>query len=165
MISEITFPAASSINGKQTGSYYRDSFKVTVTQHNLEAKQVYHSVFGYLPKSVQRALKIRNIAVEKLGFSVSNTEMSLALEEIEAGKQAGFLTFELVTESEVVCGAYEPNMDMWLSVMRLSDNEFALSTLVNLKTRSGKIYMAFVKPFHKFVAKYCLRQALKAGRL
>lgn len=54
-------------------------------------------------------------------------------------------------------------MDMWLSVMRLSDNEFALSTLVNLKTRSGKIYMAFVKPFHKFVAKYCLRQALKRG--
>jgi len=93
--------------------------------------------------------------------------MSLSLNEIEDGRKAGFLNIELVTDADanVVCGAYEHNMDMWLSVMKTLDHEFAVSTLVNLKTKSGKIYMAMIKPFHKVVAKYCIHQAIKAERL
>ena len=165
MISEIEFPSTTTINGKESENYYRDSFQVTVRHNDLNAKDVYHRIFGYLPKSIQIALKIRNAVVKVFGFSASSTEMSLSLDEIEEGRKAGFLNIELVTDTEVVCGAYEPNMDMWLSVMKTSDQAFAVSTLVNLKTKSGKIYMALIKPFHKIVAKYCIRQAIKEGRL
>ena len=165
MISEIDFPKKTHLNGKESSSFYRDSFKVKVTKGELEPKHVYHGIFAYLPKPVQWLLKLRNSIMKWFGFSASNTEMSLSLEEIEAGKKAGFLTIELVSDSEIVCGAYEKNMDMWLSVLRISDGEFAISTLVNLKTRSGKVYMAFIKPFHKFIAKYSIKQALKAGRI
>ncbi len=165
MITEIAFPSDTEINGKESDSHYRDSFKVQVSVEGLDAKQVYHSIFGYLPKSVQLALKVRNSIVKLFGFAASDTEMSLPLEEIKTGRKAGFLTIESVTESEVICGAYESNMDMWLSVLKLSEQEFAVSTLVNLKTRSGRLYMAFIKPFHKLVAKYSIRQALKAGRI
>jgi len=54
---------------------------------------------------------------------------------------------------------------MWLSVLKLSEQEFAISTLVNLKTTSGKVYMILIKPFHKLVAKHCIKQALRAGRI
>jgi len=165
MVSEMDFPLETGINGKELNAYYRDSFKVQVNQHNLNAKNVYHSIFGFLPKPVQFALTFRNAIVKYLGFSVSNTQMSLPLEDIEAGKKAGFLIIETVEPSEVICAAYEPNMDMWLSVLKLSEREFSVSTLVNLKTKSGKVYMAFIKPFHKFVAKYCIKQAIKAGRI
>ncbi|WP_415900977.1 DUF2867 domain-containing protein [Neptuniibacter sp. QD48_11] len=165
MISEIEFPSTTTINGKESESYYRDSFQVSVRHNGLNAKDVYHRIFGYMPKSIQLALKIRNAVVKMFGFSASSTEMSLSLNEIEEGRKAGFLNIELVTDGEVVCGAYEPNMDMWLSVMKTSDHEFAVSTLVNLKTKSGKIYMAMIKPFHKVVAKYCIHQAIKTGRL
>ncbi|WP_415903755.1 DUF2867 domain-containing protein [Neptuniibacter sp. QD48_55] len=165
MISEIEFPSKTTIYGKESESYYRDSFQVSVRHNGLNAKDVYHRIFGYMPKSMQLALKIRNAVVKMFGFSASSTEMSLSLNEIEEGRKAGFLNIELVTDGEVVCGAYEPNMDMWLSVMKTSDHEFAVSTLVNLKTKSGKIYMAMIKPFHKVVAKYCIHQAIKAGRL
>lgn len=165
MVSEIDFPSGTKINGKELNSYYRDSFSVQVNKTNLEAKNVYHSIFGFLPKPVQLALAFRNSIVKYLGFSASNTEMSLPLEHIEAGKKAGFLIIESVEASEVICGAYEPNMDMWLSVLKLSDQEFAVSTLVNLKTKTGEVYMFFIKPFHKIVAKYCIRQALRAGRI
>ena len=165
MVTEIDFPVETKINGKELNSYYRDSFKVQVNETNLEAKNVYHSIFGFLPKSVQIALSLRNLIVRYFGFSASNTEMSLPLEDIETGKKAGFLIIESVEPSEVICGAYEANMDMWLSVLKLSEQEFAISTLVNLKTKTGKVYMALVKPFHKLVAKYCIKQALRAGRI
>ncbi|MGH1485572.1 MAG: DUF2867 domain-containing protein [Cellvibrionaceae bacterium] len=161
----MTFPTETQINGKELNSYYRDSFKVNVNKVDLDAKHVYHSIFGFLPKPVQFALSLRNIIVKPFGLAASNTEMSLPLENIKAGKKAGFLTIETVSDSEVVCGAYEANMDMWLSVLRLSEQEFSVSTLVNLKTKTGRVYMAFIKPFHKLVAKYCIKQALKAGRI
>ncbi len=165
MISEIEFPAVTKIHGKEQGSYYRDSFKFKINQSDLKAKHVYHGIFGFLPKPVQLALSLRNNLVKYFGFSASNTQMSLPLADIEAGKKAGFLTIESVVDSEIICGAYEANMDMWLSVLMLSKQEFAVSTLVNLKTRTGKIYMAIVKPFHKVIAKYCIKQALKSGRI
>ena len=165
MVLEMEFPSETLINGKEGRSYFRDSFRVAVNKPGLEAKQVYHAIFAFLPKPVRFALVFRNAVVKCFGFSASNTEMSLSLAEIEAGKQAGFLFIESVSEAEVVCAAYEANMDMWLSVLKLSDHEFAISTLVNLKTRTGKVYMALIKPFHKLVAKYCIKQALKAGRI
>lgn len=165
MISEIDFPNKSTLNGKESESHYQDSFKVMVNVNNLDAKEVYHRIFAYLPNSVQLAMKIRNAIVKLFGFSASNTEMSLALDDIKEGNKAGFLTIEKVTQTELVCGAYEKNMDMWISVLKLAEQEFAVSTLVNLKTKSGKLYMAFIKPFHKVVAKHCIKQALKAGRI
>lgn len=165
MVSEIEFPVETKINGKELNSYYRDSFKVQVNKVDLEAKNVYHSIFGHLPKPVQLALSLRNSIVKYIGFSARNAEMSLPLEDIEPGKKAGFLIIESVEPDEVICGSYEPNMNMWLSVLRLSEQEFAVSTLVNLKTKTGKMYMVFIKPFHKLVAKYCIKQALKAGRI
>lgn len=165
MITEIDFPIKTEIYGKERESFYRDSFSVTVSKEGLGARQVYHSIFGHLPASVQLALRARNSVAKLLGFSASNTGMSITLEEIQSGKSAGFLTIESASDSEVVCRAYEKNMDMWLSVLKISDREFAVSTLVNMKTRSGRIYMAFIKPFHKLVAKHSIREALKAGRI
>lgn len=165
MVSEMDFPIKTKINGKELDSYYRDSFKVQVSKLDLEAKNVYHSIFGFLPKPVQLALSFRNSIVKHFGFSASNTEMSLPLEDIVAGKKAGFLIIESVESTEVICGAYEPNMDMWLSVLKLSQQEFSISTLVNLKTKTGKVYMAIIKPFHKLVAKYCIKQAIRSGRI
>jgi len=165
VVKEIPFPTQSLVEGKESSRFYRDSFKFSSSKTNLDAKRVYHAIFAYLPNSVQRALKVRNAIVKPFGFSASNTEMSLPLEEIKSGKKAGFLTIEQVTDEEVVCGAYENNMDMWLSVMKVAEGEYAVSTLVNLKTTTGRLYMALIKPFHKLVAKYCIKQAIKAGRL
>lgn len=165
MITQIEFPVNTKINGKEHHAFYRDSFKVEVNLANLGAKNVYHSIFGYLPKRVQLALKVRNYIIKYLGLTAGSTEMSIPLAEIEEGKKAGFLVIEFVSDTEVICAAYDVNMDMWLSVLKISEQEFAISTLVNLKTKTAKVYMTFIKPFHKLVAKYCIKEALKAGRI
>ena len=165
MVFEICFPAQTQLNGKESGSFYRDAFVVTVNQSDLPAKYVYHSIFAYLPDSVQRLMKIRNAIVKYLGFSASNSTMALAYEDICVGNKAGFLTIENLSDTELVCAAYEKNMDMWISVLKVKDDQFVISTLVNLKTKTGKVYMACIVPFHKLIAKHCIKQALKAGRL
>lgn len=165
MVSEMEFSRVTKLNGKELEPFYRDAFKVTVNKVDLEAKYVYHSIFAFMPKPVQLALSLRNSIVKHFGFSASNTEMSLPLSDIQAGKQAGFLMIESVTDEEVICGAYEANMDMWLSVLKISEQEFSISTLVNLKTTTGRIYMALIKPLHKIVATYCIKKAIKSGRI
>ncbi len=165
MVREIEFPINTHINGYESESFYRDAFTVKVTQNHLEAKHVYHCIFGYLPKPVRTALAIRNSIVKLFGFSASNTEMSLPLDAIQVEKKAGFLNYEIVEPNEVVCGAYDKHMDMWLAVIKNSDHEFVIATLVNLKTKTGSIYMTLIKPFHKLIAKYCIRKAVKSGRL
>ncbi len=165
MITEINFPPETQIFGKESGSFYRDSFNVRVTRNDLSAIEVYHAIFGFLPKPVQFALSIRDTVMQWFGFSASNTEKALPLANIKSGAKAGFLLIEAAHESEVVCSASERNMDMWLSVLKLSEREFAISTLVNMKTTSGKVYMFCIKPLHKLVAKYSIKHAFKEGRL
>ncbi|MGF1753806.1 DUF2867 domain-containing protein [Vibrio makurazakiensis] len=165
MVKQREFPTDILINGKESTDYYRDSFSVQVNRNELSSVDVYHAIFGYMPKPVQVAMDIRNVVMTRLGFKGATSNMSLPLDEIKEGEKAGFLTFELVSEKEVVTSSSEKNMDLWLSVAKLSDDEFAVSTLVNLKTRSGKIYMSFIKPFHKVVATYSIRSALKSGRI
>lgn len=165
MISEIQFPQSTLLLGKESGRFYRDAFVFKTTEKGMDSKRVYHGIFGYLPKSIQVLLKIRNAVVRWLGFKATDTEMSLPLDQIQAGKPAGFLTIDVVTEMEIVCTASEKNMDLWISVIKLAEDEFAISTLVNLKTGAGRVYMTVIKPFHKMVAKYAVRQALKDGRI
>lgn len=119
-IKSIPVPEDCHIGDKAILPFYSDSFAFTVAE-GFTAKQVYHAIFGYLPRPVQWAMKVRNAVVGIFGFSAGDSKMSLSIEEIQPGKQAGFLVFEKVADVEVVAAAYESNMDMWLSVMKLDD--------------------------------------------
>jgi hypothetical protein len=165
LIIEIEFPKDTQLSGKETKSYYRDAFKFKTSKVNLEPKNVFHGIFGHFSKIIRWLFKFRNSIMKWFGFSASNSEMNFALADMKVGAKVGFLQIESITSSEIVCGAYEKNMDMWVSVLKLPNNEFGISTLVNLKTKSGKVYMAFIKPFHKIMAKYAINEALRSGRI
>jgi len=165
VVSEISVPESSRLNMRIGVDHYRDAFSFTVNQENLSAVQVYQAIFGYLPKPVQLLLKVRNVLVKPFGFAASDTKMALELNDIRVGAKAGFLSVEAAEEHELICAAYDKNMDMWLSVMRVGERDFVLSTLVNLKTPLGRAYMAVIKPFHKRVAVYSVRKALASGRI
>lgn len=165
-VTQIEFPTFSTVAGKETEHYYRDTFAFDTCQSSdLNATKVYHAIFGYLPKTVVYAMKVRNSIVKWLGFSTAGTEIALPIEEIKQGNKAGFLTIETVTPNEVVTFASEKNMDIWLSVLEVTPGQYAISSLVNLKTRMGRAYMVIIKPFHKIIARYCIVQALKTQRI
>lgn len=144
--------------------YYCDSFEVS-TQHNLTAKQAYYAIFAFLPKPIQIALRVRNKIVSVFGFEPSEVVMTIPLDELNAGSKSGNLTFHNVNDDEVICATKERHLDIWLSVQKVQENTYAVTTLVNIHTLLGQLYMLFIKPLHKLVASNAILAALKANRL
>lgn len=87
------------------------------------------------------------------------------LDDIKVGNNMEFLIVEAACDSEGICASYENNMDIWISVLKLSENEFSVSSLVNLKNKTARIHMAISKPFHKMISKYSIQQAINNWRL
>ena len=164
-IIEVPFNDECYIGRYVSDEHFKDMFIFSSQKLSLTAKEVYHGIFAYLPSSVVWLLKVRNQLVRYIGFSATNSKMSASLNDIQTGMQAGFLTFKLVSDKEVICSSSEKNMDLWLSVSRLSDTQFSVATVVNLKTWQGRWYMAVIKPFHKLIAPYCIKRALSANRI
>ena len=164
-IKSVAMPKNLRVTKIESGSVYHDTFEFNSMSQCVNAKQAYFAIFGYLPKSVQRLLKLRNWIVSFFGFNATNTQMSSSYDDIETGKQAGFLRYTHVSKQEVVSFAEEPNIAIWLSLKNQGGSIFTVSTFVSLKTKRGKIYMTLIKPFHRFVAPYCIRSALVAGRI
>lgn len=164
MVSEVNFPQQTMLNEKKSEFYYKDSFLVNTSRRNLAAKYVYHSIFAYLPNFIYRLYKFRNNIAKKLNFSEINFPVYFKYNDIYQGGKVGPLTFDKITETEVIVVAYEKNKDVWVSVLRITDTRFVVSTLINYKTEKGWFKMKILQSLHQKLTKICIKQALKAGR-
>lgn len=165
MVSEVNFPPQTLLNGKEEHSYYRDSFLVNVSRRNLAAKYVYHSVFAYLPNFIYRFYKFRNSIAKILNLSEVNYPVYFQYNDIYQSRKIGLLTFDKISEAELVVVSYGKNMDIWVSVLKVTDTRFIISTLVNFNNNKGRLYMKCIRPLHQVLTKFCIRQALNSGRL
>lgn len=165
MVHETQFPQSSALSNKTFEYSFRDAYLVSTRKNNLDAIQVYYAVFSSLPKPVSRLMALRNTIAVFFGFEASSVAMCGELENIVVGHNAGFLTFESVSSTEVIATAVEDNMQIWISVLEISTKEYVISTLVHLKTKSSRWYMKIIQPFHKWVAKYTINQKIKQNRL
>lgn len=165
MVHETSFPTGTTLYHKQFEYSFRDAFSVTTEKSNLDAIQVYYEVFSSLPKPVNLLMKLRNYLAVFLGLDASSAEMCGELKNIAVGQSAGFLTFKSVSTTEVISTAVEKNMQLWISVLKVSSQEFIVSTLVHLKTKRSQWYMKMIHPFHKWVARYTIQQAIRQNRL
>lgn len=165
MVSEVNFPEQTLLHGKEEDSFYRDAFLVNPTRSNLPAKYVYHSVFGHFPNFILSFYRIRNRIARLFNRSEVSYPTYFSYNDIYQGGKIDFVTFEKISAAEVVVVANEKNMDIWVSVLRVSDRRFIISTLINFKSKKGRIYMRLIRPLHQMATKYCIRQAIKARRL
>lgn len=166
LVKEIDFPVESLLYGKEAEFFYRDSYKlISHKKVGFDAKHIFHGIFGHLPKTAQWLMALRNSIMKWFGFSVGDFEPNLLLENIKEGENAGFLFIESVTSIEVVSASYEKNMDIWISVLKISESEYTVSTLVNMKTIASRVYLYTIKPFHKVLAKYAIKHAIKHKRI
>jgi hypothetical protein len=165
MVLEVNFPPQTQLNGKEEESYYRDAFLVNSKRGNLAAKYVYHSVFAHFPNFIVSLYKLRNRFAKRLRFSERSYPTYFSYNDIYQGRKIGPVTFDQISVSELIVVAYEKNMDIWVSVLKVADRRFVISTLINFKTQRGRLYMRCIKPLHQMVTKFCIKQAVKAGRL
>lgn len=84
------------------------------------------------------------------------------------GVRIGPFTVQSAEKDELIVGDDDKHLDFRISTFK-QEREGAffitVSTAVQIHNRLGRIYMAFVTPFHRVLAPLMIRRAVKAGKL
>lgn len=152
------------LSSKAQKHYFRDALLAKRSQKDLSPSQLQFAIFAYLPSWVQNLMKIRNRIVSVFGFEVGQSHMQPKSAELAVGDQAGFLTMIETYPDEIISYADDKHMTFYLSVATV-DDDVIVSSLVLQKTAIGRIYVNAILPFHYFIARIVINNALKAGRI
>lgn len=144
--------------------FFRDALMTRRLRTNLTPSQIQYAIFSYMPSWVNILMKIRNKIVAMFGFELGQSSMAPKTDELVIGDQAGFLTVIEKYQDEIISMADDKHMTFYLSVA-LVDDDVVVSSLVNQKTLIGRIYVNSILPFHYFIARIVINNAIKAGRI
>ncbi|MCZ2722705.1 DUF6463 family protein [Marinomonas sp. 15G1-11] len=144
---------------------FRDALIAPLTKGKMTPYEIYLQIFSYLPSWVNGLMSMRNVLVKKLGFDVA-TEIydQKKSTDIQIGDKVGFMNIILLTDHEIVGMSEDKHMQLYMST-NVQDGYVTLSTMVNLKTRIGRIYMFIITPFHWVIARTVMRQAVIQKRI
>ena len=163
-ITALSQPFNDRLSAKIKVHYFRDALACKRLNPQMTPSQVQHAIFSHMPTWVNRLMGIRNRIVSMFGFDASNNNMTPQSDELCVGDEAGFLMVIEKHDDEIISYADDKHMTFYLSVAFVGDN-FVISSLVNQKTTIGRIYMHCIAPFHYFIARIVINNAIKAGRV
>lgn len=152
MVQPDKLPQQSQLSPIAKQSDFHDAFTFLVAKQGQTPAQVYHAIFGQLPRFVQQLMSVRNKLVKPLGFQVQDIQAIPSAEALQVGKGEGLHRVEYLDENEIVCSTSEKHMRVWLSVYKRSACQFTISTMVETHSSIGKGYLMAIIPFHKLVA-------------
>jgi hypothetical protein len=84
------------------------------------------------------------------------------------GEKIGVWPICSLSENEVVAGRNNKHMDLRLSVLKVPDGDrttVVVSTICTVHNLSGKLYLFFVVPLHRYGVRKLMANALAAQRL
>lgn len=144
---------------------FRDALTAPLSLKRQTAAEIQHNIFSTMPLWVGALMTLRNNIVRVFGFNTAEAMAALEGSAIKAvGDKAGFLTVMHLSATEVICHSEDKHMHFFISVLKSKDS-VTVSTMVNLKTRIGRVYMAIIKPFHWLIARVVINNAVKTGRI
>jgi hypothetical protein len=85
-----------------------------------------------------------------------------------AGDKIGVWPIFWLSEDELVAGRNNKHLDFRLSVLKVPDGDrtsVVVSTICTVHNLSGKFYLFFVVPFHRYGVRKLMANALAARRL
>jgi len=163
-IHALKLPIDDRLSGKAIAPFFRDALQTQLSQEQLTPSEVQYAIFNYLPSWVNGLMQLRNKLVKLFGFKVGQDNLRPESDELSIGDQAGFLTIIEKSDDEIISYADDKHMTFYLSVKKQGNN-VVVSSLVNQKTLIGRIYVNAVLPFHYFIARIVINNAIKAKRI
>ncbi|MDP2562796.1 DUF2867 domain-containing protein [Psychrobium sp. 1_MG-2023] len=163
-IKALSEPYNDRLNSKAQQHFFRDALATPRNRNDLTVSQTQHAIFSYLPSWVNGLMNIRNKVVAVFGFEVGRSHKTPHSDELGIGDEAGFLTVIEKHSDEIISIADDKHMTFYLSVAFVGD-DVVVSSLVNQKTMIGRIYVNSILPFHYFIARMVINNAIKAGRI
>lgn len=150
-----SFPSNSKLHFYCKTIDYCDSFGTSYTGET-KIEDITYKIFS-MPSWADGLLKIRDFIVKPFGLYTSdqmfekNKNVTTQLE-----KKLPFPLIEF-SETEIIMHEKDKHLNFWVSVM-MSENMVYLTTVVEYNNVWGKIYFAFVKPFHSLIIRSTVKK-------
>lgn len=168
---EVLVPSTSSVCGTLGRIDFSDAYEVPLTQPDLRVEEAYWAVFGAEPEWVRWLMSLRGHIAVRLGLMHPFSASAQSPDEVPAfqsGVRVGPFTVQSITEQELIVGDDDHHLNFRISALkseRAGQMFLTISTVVEIHNKLGRLYMFVVKPFHRFIAPFMVRSAMKGGRL
>ncbi|WP_347070131.1 DUF2867 domain-containing protein [Flavobacterium sp. WV_118_3] len=156
---EVTYMPGEKVLSNLTRIDFSDTF--ATTNHINSITEITQLIFGRSPKWIRALFAVRNFIVRFIGLK--NNKPADYKVGFEIGHYIGFFRIFSITENEMLLGADDTHLN-FRAVITNSQTplyNIKVTTLVSYNNRKGRIYMQFIKPFHRMVVKNMVRQAYK----
>ena len=152
-------------------AYFKDSYSTALSHPGSSPVELFFGLFGHHPWWVKALLIVRNKVAGWCGLEVPSTA-DIMNPEVKAryvvGDNIGPWPVFALTERELIAGRDNPHLNFRLSVLKSSVDETSrvfVSTICSVNHWSGKLYLFFIVPFHKWGVRRMITKAAAAGRL
>jgi hypothetical protein len=164
LITAGAIPARSRLHPSSLRLDYTDAYQlVLLPGPPAAAPAVARQLFASAPGWVRRLLALRDWLVHpfELVTFPAPARPAVAAELAPGGRLGPFLVFS-VSPEEVVLGQDDQHLSFRVSVRVEPEQpgQAVLTTAVEFHNRAGRVYFAFIRPFHHLVVKALLRYAL-----
>ena len=152
-------------------AYFRDSYRVPLSRRELGVVDVFFSIFAHHPLWMKLLLIVRNKVASLAGLEAPTASEILRVEikdRYVVGEKIGVWLIFSLSDDEVIAGRDNKHMDFSLSVLKVPDGDstsVVVSTICTVHNLSGKLYLFFVVPFHRYGIRKLMANALAARRL
>ncbi|WP_076865054.1 DUF2867 domain-containing protein [Bradyrhizobium mercantei] len=152
-------------------AYFRDGYRTPLSRIELDVIAIFFGIFAHHPLWMKLLLIVRNKAASLAGLDVPTASEIFHVEmkdRYAVGGKIGVWPIFALSENEIVAGRNNKHMDFRLSVLKVLDGDrpsVVVSTICTVHHWSGKVYLFFVAPFHKYGVRKLMANASMAGRL
>jgi len=149
----------------RTKNSFRDALVAPLSKEGMAPYDVYFQIFAHLPSWVSGLMSLRNRLVKKMGFDVGVEVFEKSkVRHLHVGDKVGFMEVITLNDQEMIGMSEDRHMQFYMST-RVQEGQVIISTMVNLKTWIGRIYMAIITPFHWIIARTVIHQAVAKKRI
>jgi hypothetical protein len=142
---------------------FADTF--STTNHYDNINKISHLVFNTSPKWITTLFKIRNKMVSFIGLKTEKP--SDYNTKFKVGGYINFFKIYDIADNEIILGADDSHLNFRaiINITKAKTYNIKVTTLVKYNNTKGKIYMSFIKPFHRLVVMKMVKQAYSVKKL
>ncbi len=157
-----TIPVGSVLENYEVKFDYVDSFSVQLDRDDVQSWEPIAAFLQSSPKWFDYLFKLRNVVVKKLGLKVGMVNLDEINPPFSIGNKFGLFELFEINSTEGILGENDFHLDFRLSFKIDEDNVLHVTTAIVFNNIFGKIYLAVIKPFHRFIVPFTLKIMAKS---
>lgn len=130
---------------------YKDCFWDEITEKPyMSVNELFNLMFSQYPKWIMRMYYIRNLIVKPFGVKINKSFVNMIIEQ---------------NDNEIIIGAKDKHLTFHISLfcsdVKDKTQEVSITTIVKYENILGRIYFAAIWLFHRIIASYLFKRAIK----